>query len=70
MNSRRLWELAPKAQVLEGLGIFLQGHFDIQSLGNGVSSGEGKRQNEFAEWHVAWLAECKIWKMAQRNKLN
>ena len=38
--------------------------------------GEGKRQNEFAEWHVPWLAEwhnyaeCKIWKMAQRNKLN
>ena len=38
--------------------------------------GEGKRRNEFAEWHVAWLAEwhnyaeCKIWKMAQRNKLN
>ena len=20
-------------------------------------SGEGKRRNEFAEWHVAWLAE-------------
>ena len=39
-------------------------------------NGEGKRRNEFAEWHVAWLAElhnyaeCKIWKMAQRNKLN
>ena len=38
--------------------------------------GEGKRRNEFAEWHVAWLAEwhnyaeCKIWKLAQRNKLN
>ena len=37
---------------------------------------EGKRLNEFAEWHGAWLAEwhnyaeCKIWKMAQRNKLN
>ena len=37
-------------------------------------TGEGKRQNEFAEWHVAWLAEwhnyaeCKIWKMAQRYK--
>ena len=40
------------------------------------TSGEGKRGNEFAEWHVAWLAEwhnyaeCKIWKLAQRNKLN
>ena len=38
--------------------------------------GEGKRRNEFVEWHVAWLrewhnyAECKIWKLAQRNKLN
>ena len=37
---------------------------------------EGKRQNEFAEWHVAWLAErhnyaeFDLWKMAQRNKLN
>ena len=37
---------------------------------------EGKRRNEFAEWHVAWLAERHIlieefnlWKMAQRNKL-
>ena len=35
-----------------------------------------KRRNEFAEWHVAWLAElhnyaeCKIWKMGQRNKFN
>ena len=33
-----------------------------------------KRRNEFAEWHVAWLAErynyaeYKICKMAQRNK--
>ena len=38
--------------------------------------GEGKRRNEFSEWHVAWLAEwhnyaeCKIWKLAQINKLN
>ena len=38
--------------------------------------GEGKRWNEFAKWHVAWLVEwhnypeCKIWKMAQRNILN
>ena len=37
---------------------------------------EGKRRNEFAEWHVAWLAErhnlieeFNLWKMAQRNKL-
>ena len=22
-----------------------------------VKLGEGKRRNEFAEWHVAWLAE-------------
>ena len=22
-----------------------------------VKTGEGKRRNEFAEWHVAWLAE-------------
>ena len=41
-----------------------------------AGNGEGKRQNEFVEWHVAWLAEwhnyaeCKIWKMTQRNKLN
>ena len=41
-----------------------------------VKNGGGKRWNEFTEWHVAWLAEwhnyaeCKIWKMAQRNKLN
>ena len=41
-------------------------------------SGEGKRRNEFEEWHVAWLAEwhnyveCKlnIRRMTQRNKLN
>ena len=47
--------------------------------------GEGKRWNEFAKWHVEWVcemacgmwlaewhnyAECKIWKLAQRNKLN
>ena len=40
-------------------------------------SGEGKRRNEFAEWHVAWLAEwhnyaefnIRSW-MIQRNKLN
>ena len=30
-------ELAPKAKVLEGRGI--QGHFEIQSLGNGFSRG-------------------------------
>ena len=34
-------------------------------------TGEGKRRNEFAEWHVAWLAvrhnyaEFNLWKMAQ-----
>ena len=22
-----------------------------------IKFGEGKRRNEFAEWHVAWLAE-------------
>ena len=22
-----------------------------------LTSGEGKRRNEFVEWHVAWLAE-------------
>ena len=27
--------------------------FKMRSFG----FGEGKRQNEFAEWHVAWLAE-------------
>ena len=51
---------------------------DRDTLSNVPRSGygEGKRRNEFAEWHVAWLAEwhnyaeCKIWKMAQRNKLN
>ena len=38
--------------------------------------GEGKRRNEFAEWHVVWLAEwhnyveCNICRMTQRNKLN
>ena len=37
---------------------------------------EGKRQNEFAKWHVAWLvqwrnyAECDICKMTLRNKFN
>ena len=45
----------------------------VEILGKN-DNGEGKRRNEFAEWHVAWLAEghnygeCKIWKMAQRNK--
>ena len=39
-----------------------------------VNFGESKRRNEFAEWHVAWLAEwhnyaeCKIWKM--RKEIN
>ena len=38
--------------------------------------GEGKRRNEFAEWHVAWLAEwhnyveCNICRMTQRSTLN
>ena len=38
--------------------------------------GEGKRRNEFAEWHAAWLVEwynyveCNICGMTQRNKLN
>ena len=38
--------------------------------------GEGKRRNEFAEWHAAWLVEwynyveCSICGMTQRNKLN
>ena len=26
-------------------------------LGKDYRNGEGKRRNEFAEWHVAWLAE-------------
>ena len=36
--------------------------------------GEGKRRNDFAEWHVAWLAEwpnyveCNICRMTQRSK--
>ena len=39
-------------------------------------NGEGKRQNEFAEWHVICLAEwhnyaeCNIWRMTYWNKLN
>ena len=43
---------------------------------SGILYGEGKRRNEFVQWHVAWFAEghnyaeCKIWKFAQRNKLN
>ena len=38
--------------------------------------GEGKRRNEFSEWHAAWLAEwhnyveCNICRMTQRKKLN
>ena len=38
--------------------------------------GEGKRRNEFAELHVAWLVEwhnyveCNICRMTQTNKLN
>ena len=41
-----------------------------------MPSGEGKRRNECAEWHVAWLAErhhyagFNLWKMVQRNKLD
>ena len=41
-----------------------------------LKTGEGKRRNEFAEWHVAWLAECIIMRNLiyadrfQRNKLN
>ena len=36
--------------------------------------GEGKRRNDFAEWHVAWLAEwpnyveCNRCRMTQRSK--
>ena len=39
-------------------------------------SGEGKTRNDFAEWHVAWIAErhnyaeFNSWKMEQRNILN
>ena len=39
-----------------------------------LKSGEGKRRNEFAEWHVAWLAEWhnyaefNLGKMAQTKK--
>jgi len=29
----------------------------IDSLLDTHNSGEGKRRNEFAEWHVVWLAE-------------
>ena len=41
-----------------------------------AESGKGKRRNEFAKWHVAWLAEwhnyaeCNICRMTERNKLN
>ena len=40
------------------------------------SIGKGKRGNEFAEWHVTWLAEwhnypeCNISRLTQRNKSN
>ena len=50
--------------------------YNFLSPAKWVCKAEDKRRNEFAEWHVAWLAEwhnyaeCKIWKMAQRNKLN
>ena len=39
-------------------------------------TGECKKRNEFAEWHVAWLKEChnyvkcNICRITQRNKLN
>ena len=58
---------------MQSLGLFLQcmGFFlfcskerkEVLDLVNAVIvplakfSGEGKRRNEFAEWHVAWLAE-------------
>ena len=35
----------------------LNGFFFIASKKTLGISGEGKRRNEFAEWHVAWLAE-------------
>ena len=40
------------------------------------NSGEGKRRNVFAVWHVAWLgewhnyAECNICRLTKRNKLD
>ena len=46
MNSWQLWNLAPKAQVLEGQGI--QGHF-FQSLGNVLGIPQHHRFEHFTD---------------------
>ena len=58
------------------LTVFAAKHFKFDSRLASLQTGEGKRRHEFAEWHVAWLAEwhnyaeCNILRMTQRNKLN
>ena len=55
------------------LTIFL--NVTLNDLSTKLSLGAGKRGNEFAEWHVAWLAEWhnyaefNLWKMAQRKNI-
>ena len=64
-------ELVDKIAIKYALCFYVTGlRREIHSIG------EGKRRHEFAEWHVAWLAEwhnyaeCHILRMTQRNKLN
>ena len=84
LNSRRveisMWgdwdETMSGKQAVRGENPYNNLYRTITITSKNRCNGEGKRQNEFAEWHVAWLAEwhnyaeCKIWKKAQRNKLN
>ena len=34
-----------------------QQNFHLETELDAINFGEGKRRNEFVEWHVAWLAE-------------
>ena len=52
---------APVVQTLDG-SIFRISHFPLAKYSflaseSRVDCGEGERRNEFAEWHVVWLAE-------------
>ena len=53
MNSRRLWELAPKAQVLEGLGIFCRDilTFRVREMASPAVRVKGRMSLRNGMWH-------------------
>ena len=47
-------------KIMKGIALFDQKHglTPLEKCDfNDFETGEGKGRNEFAEWHVAWLAE-------------